>query len=261
MISLQTNLPKTHGPNRYYALVRRSGPLFSRMKDARESACLCCVGVRASCREHQPHLRKRPQLPKNDRANLEQLFGRYGPISPRSISRSVSAALNGPHSSILTANESRLRWRRQSCLPKCSIRNSARLPRACNRQAGVIRSCCVEHLRRACRLPMRRVWSARRIFPPSRSGKSPAPISARRRRTAHGLILAWPTSGAQRATDSVLAAAWKAVALKEVTGDTQQTQRMDTGMRLESSLERPFSPGSRPAREKLYLELLREFHA
>lgn len=94
------------------------------------SACCCACGV-ASCANQERRALARQQLPKNDRANLEQLFARFGRTSLRSIWRSGSAAANERHSSISLANASHRRARSSSSAMKCWIE---RIP--CERTEG-----------------------------------------------------------------------------------------------------------------------------
>jgi hypothetical protein len=90
------------------------------------SVCMRECGVR-SCANHRPRLRARQKVPWNDRAGLEQLFGRFGRPSLRLIWRSESIAANEPHSSTSTANA---RSVRVACR-----RSSMRLCLSTNKQA------------------------------------------------------------------------------------------------------------------------------
>lgn len=86
----------------------------------------CFISVRrvecvSCCSEYWRHRWRRPILPKNSRANLEQLFGRCGPTSRRSIFRSASAAPSERHSSTSTANASLRRGPSSSFSAKCWI--------------------------------------------------------------------------------------------------------------------------------------------
>lgn len=77
-----------------------------RVSSARDQFVLRGVGC-VSCWGELNRVRlRRRVLPKNRRANLEQLFGRSGPTSRRSSCRRKSAALSARHSSTSTANAS-----------------------------------------------------------------------------------------------------------------------------------------------------------
>ncbi len=93
---------------------------------------VCCVGVFASCRANQCRdASARQQRLKNDcspKTDLEQLFGRSGQISRRSISRSGSAAANAGRNTSSTASgaASCLRVPFTSSKAKCSTEFTVR---------------------------------------------------------------------------------------------------------------------------------------
>lgn len=106
----------------------RPAPASAGLPPAGAGQSLSVPGERgvASCANHKRAACARQQVPKNDcsqKTNLEQLFGRSGPISQRSISRSGSAAANAGRNTSSTASgaASSLRARFTSSKAKCSI--------------------------------------------------------------------------------------------------------------------------------------------
>lgn len=202
MILVRTNLPKTHGPTGSVLGTPSpipAGPLFSRMEEARESVRLCCVcGVRASCMECHLSLRIKQicgvaLMPPNKFAIRIREFpsarwhcslghGRR----PRSFAF-IRGRMNGLASDGLLAAGRCLGARYPSSCRRSSggwiESDTARLPRACKRQAG-FRSCCVCNQGA---LWKKHTLSFERIFP-----KCVSMLAACR-------SLAWPTSGARRA--------------------------------------------------------------
>lgn len=72
------------------------------------------VGVASCCSELNPNRSRLPQLPKHNRANLEQLFGHSGRTSRRSFSRSACAAASvtpNTSSTVNAASRSKRGWR------------------------------------------------------------------------------------------------------------------------------------------------------
>ena len=80
-----------------------------------------CGGVGASCRANQVSGScYRQMLPKNNRANSEQLFGRCGRSNPRSTWRSAPAAPSAPPTSTSRASASRMLASRSRSMPRSS---------------------------------------------------------------------------------------------------------------------------------------------
>lgn len=87
-------------------------------RNRRDQARLVVFCRSASC-VHFPQCGfARPQIPKNSRANLEQLFGRSGPRSRHSIFHKESGAVSARHSSTSTANGSLPRFASAQSYPK-----------------------------------------------------------------------------------------------------------------------------------------------
>ena len=89
------------------------------------SSGIALIGVRASCENHQPRFGARPPNSKNSRANLEQLFGRSGPTSRRSIFPNALGVRNARRNSTSMASASLRRAALVSSSRKCSIEFAA----------------------------------------------------------------------------------------------------------------------------------------